>query len=68
MAENTSSHERENDLKINPDRSPFTEPDNKRRNLHSQDVKREEISKGDPSWDTRYEKELQDEPWKKNKK
>ncbi|MFP5384839.1 MAG: hypothetical protein ACLGHN_02085 [Bacteriovoracia bacterium] len=60
MAEN-------NDLNINSDRSPFTKPDNKRRNLHSEDVKREEISKGDPSWDTKQEKELREEPWKKDK-
>lgn len=65
MAENTRAHEKENDLNINPDRSPFKKLDNKRRNLHSEDVDRDEIAHHNPSWDTRQEQDLQEEPWKK---
>lgn len=63
MAENSNA--REDGVKPNPDRSPFTELDNKRQNLHSLDVDRDEIASGNPSLDTQQEKEFQEEPWKK---
>lgn len=66
MAHNTNEHDKKSDLNIQPDRSPFTKLDNKRRNLHSEDVDRgDEISDGDPSIDTKQEEEFQKEPWKK---
>lgn len=68
MAENTNAQDKSNDeLNINPDRSPFTKLDNKRQNLHSQDVDREEIAEGNPSLDQKQTEDFQKEPWRKNK-
>lgn len=49
-------------------KSRFTKLDNKLKNLHSQDVKQEQIASGDPSFNKKYKDELQNEPWKDKKK
>ena len=67
MTDNNNTQEESKDLNINPQRSPFTKLDNKRQNLHSLDVDRDEISEGDPSLDQEQEENFQQEPWKKNK-
>jgi hypothetical protein len=44
-----TTDDKSKDLPINPGRSPFSKPDNQRRNLHSPDSGREEIADDDLS-------------------
>lgn len=46
---------------VNQSRSPFTKHDNKRKNLHSEDVNREEIAQGDPNRETQERRRLEEE-------
>jgi hypothetical protein len=45
---------------VNQSRSPFTKHDNKRKNLHSEDIDREEISEGDPNRETLEKRRLEE--------
>lgn len=57
----------QNENRNNQKRSPFTKLDNKRKNLHSPDVDREEIAKGDPNRDLLDKRKLEEEtPGKSN--
>lgn len=49
-----------NKNRSNQKRSPFTKLDNKRKNLHSPDVDRDEIANGDPNRDLLEKRRLEE--------
>ncbi len=50
-----------NGMRSNQKRSPFTKHDNKRKNLHSPDIDREEIAQGDPNRERLEKRRLEEE-------
>lgn len=55
------STQENNEIRSNQKRSPFTKHDNKRKNLHSPDIDRDEIAPGDPNRERLEKKRLEEE-------